>query len=1108
MRCKYLICNLAFLAFALLITGPAFDCRPHVLSLFQTALAQSAAAERDNNSVPLPTVGNSTTQKHSSASTKDASRIAAERALIEGQQLLKDQTAESTRLAINKLKESLALWRVVSDQQQEARTLRLLGDAHEPLGEYLTAMTFYKQALSISRSLKDGRSEAETLNKIGRTYITLGDSQKALSFCTQALDAIRAYGNEQERAQVLNNLGEVQYDRGELQSSLEFYKQALPLWEKAEDREGQALTLLNFGYTYSDLGDGPKALATYNRALDLWKATDHRRGQALTLTAIGRLYSRMGESQKALDFFERAMKLIHMVGDPIEEARTLSGFANVYDRLGAGERALEHYHRALPLFRSANYKNGEATTLGDAGRAYLLMGDTQKALDYHHQALTIFRALGNWRMEAVERKELGKCYESQGERAKALTQYELARAAYRSQKDLRGEAETLSLIGRIYEGLGRKREAFDYYSKALPLSRQTEYRVVEAATLYYLARLARDDGNLTGARDYMDQVLNVVESLRGKVGSQNLRSSYFASVRQQYEFYIDLLMSLDRERPSDGFAAAAFVASERARARSLLETLAAARVGVRSKADPALLERENSLRRELNDAAERRMQLGRADQDQVPTLTKQIDELTARLSEVEAQIRAGSLEYTASLQTQPLGLKTIQEHITDDNTVLLEYSLGDERSYLWEVSKTEVHSYELAGRAQIETAARSVYELLTANQLVADQTFEQRQERMARARERLPSEIANLSKLVLGPIESRLGKKRLLIIADGALQYIPFQILTKSSMAGSQGSETATNAGQPVPLVVDHEIINEASASALVLLLSETTTRKPTSKTVAVLADPVFENDDPRLPAPSKTILRPEKGEGTELHRALRDFTWEGGIPRLPASADEADAIISVAPWWSTLKAVGFEASRVTAMNPEIGEYRFVHFATHGFLNAEYPELSGVVLSMFDAQGQPQQGFLRLHDIYNLKLPVDLVVLSACNTGLGKDVKGEGLIGLTRGFMHAGAASVVASLWKVDDEATAELMRYFYQFMFTDGLAPAAALRQAQLKMLQQKRWESPYYWSGFIIQGRYTSYDKTNYFSRRWSALWVGVAAVFSISVFFVLKRRRKRLV
>ena len=207
------------------------------------------------------------------------------------------------------------------------------------------------------------------------------------------------------------------------------------------------------------------------------------------------------------------------------------------------------------------------------------------------------------------------------------------------------------------------------------------------------------------------------------------------------------------------------------------------------------------------------------------------------------------------------------------------------------------------------------------------------------------------------------------------------------------------------------------------------------------------------------------------MHRALRDVgvAGEGGhIPRLPASRDEAAAIMAALPAGAGFEALGFAANKATATSPDLSHYRIIHFATHGILDSEHPELSGLVLSRFDAAGHPQDGFLRLDDIYNLSLPADLVVLSACNTGLGKNVKGEGMIGLARGFMYAGTARVLASLWKVDDEATAELMTHFYRHLLQERQTPAAALRAAQIAMWQQKRWHAPYYWAAFVLQGRY----------------------------------------
>jgi CHAT domain-containing protein len=203
------------------------------------------------------------------------------------------------------------------------------------------------------------------------------------------------------------------------------------------------------------------------------------------------------------------------------------------------------------------------------------------------------------------------------------------------------------------------------------------------------------------------------------------------------------------------------------------------------------------------------------------------------------------------------------------------------------------------------------------------------------------------------------------------------------------------------------------------------------------------------------------------LRRAMRSFN-RTGFSRLPFSRQEADEIAQLIPKSSLFKATDFQANRIVTASGELSRYRIIHFATHGLLNSEHPELSGLVLSLFDENGKTQDGFLRMDEIFNLRLPADLVVLSACQTALGKEIKGEGLVGLTRGFMYAGAARVVASLWQVDDEATSQLMWRFYRGMLKEGLRPAAALREAQIEMSQSSRWSSPYYWAGFVIQGEW----------------------------------------
>jgi CHAT domain-containing protein len=630
----------------------------------------------------------------------------------------------------------------------------------------------------------------------------------------------------------------------------------------------------------------------------------------------------------------------------------------------------------------------------------------------------------------------------------------------------------LNSLGETYLLTGDKQKALLYYNQSLPLWRGAGDSTGEASSLYGLARAERDLGHLSESRANIEAALGIVESLRVRYKRQELRASYFSTVQKYYDFYIDLLMRLNRATRSDGNDARALQASERARARGLLDMLAEARADIRQGVDPSLLERERSLRQLISARAEWQMQLlaAKHTQEQLAAAAKEIEALTTQFQEVEARIRTTSPRYAALTQPQPLKLNEIQQQVLDSDTLLLEYSLGEERSYLWVVSKSSLTSYELPKRADIEKIARELYALMiTPNQQAqsADQKRSIRHARVASDAPRLQEAIVRLSQVVIAPAASQLGTKRLLIVADGALQYVPFAALTATSAAGN------------TPLIVNHEIISLPSASTIAVLRQELSGRKRASKALAVLADPVFDSTDERLKKPTAAGKPKSQPPAATAHRGVsikvQKAAAEAGvrnegltIPRLPGTRREAEKILAFAPAAERKQAMDFAASKDTATSEELGQYRFIHFATHGFLDSLNPELSGIVLSLVDEQGAPQNGFLRAHEIYNLKLPADLVVLSACQTGLGKEIRGEGLVGLTRGFMYAGAARVVVSLWSVDDEATSDLMSRFYSRMIRDGLPPAAALRAAQIEMLKQPGWEAPYFWAAFVLQGEW----------------------------------------
>jgi CHAT domain-containing protein/Flp pilus assembly protein TadD len=955
---------------------------------------------------------------------QEQSRAAAQRAFAEGEQLRAQGTAESLRKSIEKYQAALTHWRAAGAPREEAATLHNLGVVTYSLGEMRQALDHLSQALSLRRVAEDRLGEATTLNLMGEVYGELGEKQRALDHLRQALQLWRAVGDREGEAHTLANLGAVFYGLGEKQQARDYFVQALPLQRAVGDRAGLASTLSSLGVITNDLGEKQKALDYLREALPLNRALGDRREEATTLNNLGYVYFSLGERQRALDYFLQALPLHRAVGNRAVEAFTLNNISNIYNFLGKREQALEHYNQALPLWRALGNRRGEAITLNGLGYLYNALGQREQALRSYNQSLELRRTV----------------------------------------EDRAGEAITLARIGAVYDAAGEKQRALEYFSQALPLHQAVGDRDAEAATLYGLARVERDLGRLSQARDRIAAALDLVESLRAKVTGPELRAAYLASNQSAYQLSIELFMQSHQQQPTQGFAALALQTNERARARSLLEMLTEARADIRREVDPTLLERERNLQQQLNATEQARMQLmsRKHTPEQAAAAEKELRDLTTQYQDLQTQIKTSNPRYAALTQPQPLTLAEIQQQVLDADTMLLEYALGEERSYLWAVSQDAIMSFELPKRADVETAARSFYEALVAfNQ--PSRTTGPKAAAGAPTRTNTADAGAALSRMLLAPIAARLGTKRLLVVTDGALQYVPFAALSKSA----SGYE---------PLIVEHEVVSLPSASSLAVLRRELAGRKTAPKTLAMLADPVFSADDTRLQrAQAQTTAQPTTNETREFEPPLTRAIREAGvanaglrIPRLPGTRREAAAITSLVPTTHRKQALDFEASRAVATSEELSQYRIIHFATHSLLNSQHPELSGIVLSLVDAQGKPQDGFLRMHEIYNLKLPAELVVLSACQTGLGKEIKGEGLVGLTRGFMYAGAARVLASLWKVDDRATAELMKHFYQGMIKENLRPAAALRAAQVAMWKQQRWSEPYYWAAFVLQGEW----------------------------------------
>jgi len=914
------------------------------------------------------------------------------------------------------------------------------------------------------------RSELEG-NLVVDGDTTLEGRLSAIAKYESSLALWRELGDRSGELKLLRKLASSYQQLGEIQTTLKYQSQAIQIARDLGDRYREADLTLTFGHIQRSLGYMQKALDAYQRARDIFAGLSARLGEASAIENIGGIYLALGEPRQALNCYEKALPTYLSVGIPFGQSNVLNsmGLANL--RLGKIQEAIELYTRALENSRKHGIPRLEASTLGNLGAALQALGDKQKAADYYNQELTLCRRMG----------------------ARACT------------------AAALNSLGNVSFLPGETERSLDYLGESLKLFRMAGERKWEATVLHGLARTNYELGNLSEARKQIEEALEIGESMRANISRQDLRASFFGSVQSGFELYVDLLMTQHRLQPGAGHDAAALQAGERARARSLLDQLAESDADIRQGVAPQLLELECALQQQLSAKAGARANA--FDKKETETLAlsldKEIDELAARYREVEARIRDSSPRYAALTRPQPITTSEIQRQLLDENTVLLEYALGEKRSWLWAVTRDSVSGHELPPRAEVAAAARSVYKLLTARQPNKDLTEAARLKSVAEADARLQAETAALSRMLLGPISAQLRQewkgRRLAVVASGALEYTPFAVLPlpeteerrdgEAGATGRRGDRATGRQGdretpsrpvsppprRPVLLIADHEVVNLPSASALALIRREAAGRRAAAKTLAALADPVFDANDPRLMTAKKKAFpksliagsRPAEFISTssamspDLTRSAQSF-HRGGFGRLVFSNEEADLITRFAPGKLTLKATGFEASRKLVASGELGQYRIVHFATHGLINSEHPELSGLVLSLVDENGKSQDGFLRMSEIFNLRLPADLVVLSACQTALGKEIKGEGLVGLTRGFMYAGAERVVASLWQVDDQATSQLMQYFYRGMLKENLRPAAALRAAQIEMSRSSRWSSPYYWSGFVIQGEW----------------------------------------
>lgn len=898
------------------------------------------------------------------------------------------------------------------------------------------AIAAYRRAIQIDPNL------AVAYNNLGIALAQQGRSQEAADAYREAIRL------EPNLANAYNNLAAVLIVLGEPREAEQIQAQASALLRNANS--ANAIDYINLGRALSNQGKHEEAIAAYEIAIEI-------------NPSLGTTYNNLGNSLRSLERLEEAVEAYRTA---IELTPTL---VLAYNNLGFVLNQLNRPNEAREVYDRVNAFDPRLVALREP--------DSATADDFN---------------------TLGRVLRDQNRREEAIEAYTRA-----IELD-RGFAAAYNNRGVAYAELEQFEQAIEDYNFAIFLApTPTQY--------INLGNALRQIGQIDDAINAylgIESVFNIIEQLPAKLDEQNSltalvldqdnlesyqnRASFFAENQSYYASYIEVLMQLHRENPNSNnrFDELALKTSERARARSFLEILTEAEA-YQDADNSELVEQErrlwlrfrrleeewSELRTEqqninstwqnsidstnlINDATslsqspqvQTDLVQRQANLDQQQAEIKQrIDQLLEEYQGVQEQIRASNSEYAEITRPEALTARDIQTQILDDDTLLLEYWLGEDRSYLWLVSQTEVKTYELPGREAIDAAARQFYDFLTVPS-----------ERVKPVRTAQAG--MELSQMILGPVANQLGDKRLLVVADGSLHYIPF-----SAIPIPQAERLVDPEDLPDPLVVNHEIVNLPSASALTIIRERVGDRRPAPKTLAVIADPVFNPEDPRFlelaavqEDASVPATRAASGPPTEAYARLLGTSQEAR-ELIEIAEDEGDDFLAL---------TGFAANRESVFDEELSQYQILHFATHGFLNDRSPGESGLVLSQYDNQIRPLEGdnFLSLTDVFNLYLPAELVVLSGCRTGLGANLRGEGLVGLTRGFMYAGAERVLVSLWSVDDEATAALMSRFYDELIDKNNSPAEALRTAQLQLLQDDNstWQTPYYWAAFTLQGEW----------------------------------------
>ncbi|MBI4749704.1 MAG: CHAT domain-containing protein [Acidobacteria bacterium] len=959
--------------------------------------------------------------------------------------------------ALERLGLALEQYQAVNDKTTQARILNYLGSIHIFRGEFQPGIENFNQGLKLCRELNETVGIAYVLVNLATAHQGVGNYQVAIDCLAEALMIRKQVGDLRGQAIVLYSLGTLRLEQDETAIAIEYFSQALDLHRAdLKDPGGKAIVLTGLSTAFWKAERYEASLKYAEEALAIFQQIGDQKGKIQLLITMGSVALKYGEYQKAFNLANQALELAEQTSDVQSLMYLYQLLGNYYVSVADLEKSIQYYQDSLRYAQKLNNVVQQGILMSSIGSVYFRQQQYPAAQRAHQQAVELLRKTGNRLNLGQTLQNLGAALHQQGRLDEALVALDEARSLLQAIEYNSGLSGVYVEIGQVKLAAHKSDEAYAAFQAALHIARKANDNYLEAHVCFCLAKLERSRQNFDEAVHLIEEAIAKAEYARGNINDPFQRATFFSQVQEFFDVYLLILIDQYHQHPSPAVLVKAFQVHEQGHSRSLLDSLSNQK-GSDRLADSSLLGQDINLRNQIAFKCARLTELLNQTHtaDQERQLKSELEELLTRHQQLKEDLRQSRDVKTAAIAPVPLDLKDLQARL-DSETVLVKYAMTREKTFVWVVDRESFRMVELADRATLTPLIERVH-------LAYSQSDQSRNLTKLNQKSVLESQspVWNLSRQLLDPIRPFLRQKLLIIPADSMFS-IPFGILPVSD---------ATNPNQ-THYFIELQEISILPSTSLMKYFKPTPLNADSIEHIAVFADPVFSLNDTRMKAISRNINQKHGSSQRTLILGRDDSTKPIQttepltINRLPWTEKEAQRIQRFARNRKVLVKSGADATLSALQALDLEELQILHFATHGLVDQNHPDLSALILSLVDKDGNSMDGFLRGADIVNLRLKTELVVLSACHTGTGKEIPGEGILSLTRNFLMAGSQRVVYTLWAVNDQATTHLMERFYFHLLKEKRTPADALRKAQLDMLRTERWKDPYYWAAFQIQG------------------------------------------